>query len=69
MNATLEKAITEAKAFPPTEQQAVGEEILDLLEKRLVVRELEASEAEGGESPALEVFDHLRERLKTKHGL
>ena len=63
MNATLEKALSEARAVPVEEQGDLGTQILELLEERAIMRAFEESEAEGGEIPAEEVFAELRASL------
>ena len=69
MNATLEKAIGLARQVPSDAQEGVGQEILAIIEKSEIVRQLDASEAEGGEVPLEEACGRLREKLHAKYGL
>ena len=63
MNTILEKAFEQARAIPAEDQEAVGIELLAILEKREVLRALDESEAEGGELPADKVFQQMRRHL------
>lgn len=62
MNQTLKEAILEVEALPEAEQEEIARALLKMAARKRIDALLAESEAEGGEIPAADVFEKLRQR-------
>ena len=62
MNQTLKNAIREVEALPEAEQEELSRVLMDLALRKKIDALLAEAESEGGEIPAEEVFQDLRQR-------
>ena len=62
MNLTLKKAIREIEALPESEQEELGQALLDMAIRKKIDARLAAAVKRGGATPSEEFFAELRAR-------